>query len=482
MSDGRAEVILGRGSFTESFPLFGYSLDDYDVLFEEKLALFAALRDADRTGEPVRWKGTVRPPLDGVRVFPPVERPPLRTWVGVGGSPESVVRAARYGFPLTLAIIGGDPRRFAAYVELYHRALAQLGSPHAAGRRPLAGAHRGHRRRRRARSSGRRTRSCATGSAPSAGGARRAGPSSTARSPRARSTSARPRRSRARSPRRCARSARPASISSTAPARSRHERLLRSIELYGREVIPRVRRAARRDPAGAGRGDDRRVGRVAGGERHGPAVRARSRADRRRRRRRAGVPPLARSRAPRRAVGLPPLLARRAPRHAGHRERRDGRRHRPRRRRHRHHPGRRRRHHAAEPRAARDRRAVRHPRLALPRADRPRARPRAGLGPAHRPGAAPEPAGRRDLSRRRRRADGVFPAARIPARSCGPCPAPGSTCRSGSSARASSARSSRPSSGCRTPSPRTSRRPRCPRRSSCIAPASSRPRGSSGRT
>ncbi|MBA3554479.1 MAG: LLM class flavin-dependent oxidoreductase [Gemmatimonadales bacterium] len=128
VSGGRAEVILGRGSFTESFPLFGYSLDDYDDLFEEKLAIFAALRDADRTGEPVRWKGTVRPPLDGVRVYPPVERPPLSAWVGVGGSPESVVRAARYRFPLTLAIIGGDPRRFAPYVELYHRALAQLGS------------------------------------------------------------------------------------------------------------------------------------------------------------------------------------------------------------------------------------------------------------------------------------------------------------------------------------------------------------------
>ena len=128
VSGGRAEVILGRGSFTESFPLFGYSLDDYDVLFEEKLAIFAALRDADRTGQPVRWKGTVRSPLDGVRVFPPVERPPLKAWVGVGGSPQSVVRAARYGFPLTLAIIRGDPRRFVPYVELYHQALARLGS------------------------------------------------------------------------------------------------------------------------------------------------------------------------------------------------------------------------------------------------------------------------------------------------------------------------------------------------------------------
>jgi alkanesulfonate monooxygenase SsuD/methylene tetrahydromethanopterin reductase-like flavin-dependent oxidoreductase (luciferase family) len=70
----------------------------------------------------------VRPPLEGVRIHPPVEHPPLRTWVGVGGSPESVVRAARYRFPLTLAIIGGDPRRFAPYVELYHRALRQLGA------------------------------------------------------------------------------------------------------------------------------------------------------------------------------------------------------------------------------------------------------------------------------------------------------------------------------------------------------------------
>jgi probable LLM family oxidoreductase len=128
VSNGRAEVILGRGSFTESFPLFGYSLDDYDDLFEQKLAIFAALREADRTGEPVHWKGTVRAPLEGVRVYPRVERQPLRTWVGVGGSPESVVRAARYRLPLTLAIIGGDPQRFAPYVELYHRALAQLGS------------------------------------------------------------------------------------------------------------------------------------------------------------------------------------------------------------------------------------------------------------------------------------------------------------------------------------------------------------------
>jgi probable LLM family oxidoreductase len=129
IANGRAEVILGRGSFTESFPLFGYSLDDYEGLFEEKLALFAAIRDADRRGEPIHWKGAVRPPVDVAGVTPRVERPPLSTWVGVGGSPESVVRAARYGFPLTLAIIGGDPRRFAGYVELYYRALDQLGQP-----------------------------------------------------------------------------------------------------------------------------------------------------------------------------------------------------------------------------------------------------------------------------------------------------------------------------------------------------------------
>jgi probable LLM family oxidoreductase len=129
VSNGRAEAILGRGSFTESFPLFGHSLDDYERLFEEKLAIFAAIRDADRTGEPVQWRGTVRPPLDGVRVYPRVENPPLTTWVGVGGSPQSVVRAARYRFPLTLAIIGGDPRRFLPYVELYHQSLAKVGSP-----------------------------------------------------------------------------------------------------------------------------------------------------------------------------------------------------------------------------------------------------------------------------------------------------------------------------------------------------------------
>ena len=127
LSSGRAEVILGRGSFTESFPLFGFPLDQYETLFEEKVELFAALLEADRTDGRVTWRGTTRAPLAAQRVFPRTERGKLTTWIGVGGSPESVVRAARYGFPLTLAIIGGDPGRFAPYVDLYRKALAKLG-------------------------------------------------------------------------------------------------------------------------------------------------------------------------------------------------------------------------------------------------------------------------------------------------------------------------------------------------------------------
>lgn len=132
VSNGRAEVILGRGSFIESFPLFGFNLDHYEVLFEEKLELYARILEQTRAGEPVTWRGAsgaTRPPLDNQRIFPPTESGTLTTWIGVGGSPESVVRAARYGFPLMLAIIGGDPRRFAPYVQLYHQALEQLGKP-----------------------------------------------------------------------------------------------------------------------------------------------------------------------------------------------------------------------------------------------------------------------------------------------------------------------------------------------------------------
>lgn len=127
VSNGRAEIILGRGSFIESFPLFGYDLDQYEVLFEEKLALFAAVRAADATGEAVSWSGTTRAPLEARHIYPRTESGSLRTWIGVGGSRQSVMRAARYGFPLILAIIGGDPRRFSPFVELYHRALEQFG-------------------------------------------------------------------------------------------------------------------------------------------------------------------------------------------------------------------------------------------------------------------------------------------------------------------------------------------------------------------
>jgi probable LLM family oxidoreductase len=123
LSGGRAEVTLGRGSFTESFPLFGYRLEDYEVLFSEKLDLFARLLRE----EPVTWQGSVRAPLDGRRAYPPTESGRLPAWVGVGGTPESVVRAARYGMPLVIAVIAGSPARFAPLVELYHRALAEHG-------------------------------------------------------------------------------------------------------------------------------------------------------------------------------------------------------------------------------------------------------------------------------------------------------------------------------------------------------------------
>ncbi|AXA95955.1 LLM class flavin-dependent oxidoreductase [Microbacterium sp. PM5] len=122
VSSGRAEVILGRGSFIESFPLFGYDLGDYEVLFEEKLDLFSQLL----TEKPVTWQGTTRAALNNADVFPKTENG-IRAWVGVGGSPESVVRTARYGYGLMLAIIGGSADRFRPYVDLYHRSLASFG-------------------------------------------------------------------------------------------------------------------------------------------------------------------------------------------------------------------------------------------------------------------------------------------------------------------------------------------------------------------
>jgi probable LLM family oxidoreductase len=123
VSGGRAEIILGRGSFTESFPLFGYDLRDYEKLFEEKIDLLSHLLTEDA----VTWQGSIRPPLTDQQVYPKTASGSIRTWVGVGGSPESVVRAAHYGLPLVLAIIGGQPERFKPFVELYKRALEQMG-------------------------------------------------------------------------------------------------------------------------------------------------------------------------------------------------------------------------------------------------------------------------------------------------------------------------------------------------------------------
>ena len=124
-SNGRAEVILGRGSFTESFPLFGFELSQYEELFEEKLDLFVQLLKE----QPVTWSGRTRTGLINQHVHPHTESGALKTWIGVGGSPESVVRAAHHELPLMLAIIGGESVRFAPFVDLYHRALTQFGGP-----------------------------------------------------------------------------------------------------------------------------------------------------------------------------------------------------------------------------------------------------------------------------------------------------------------------------------------------------------------
>ena len=123
ISNGRAEVVLGRGSFTESFPLFGQNLEDYDLLFEEKLDLFVQLL---RNPE-ITWSGKTRAALTKQKVYPALGAGGLSAWVGVGGSPESVVRAVRHDLPMMFAIIGGDPARFKPYVDLYHRATSQMG-------------------------------------------------------------------------------------------------------------------------------------------------------------------------------------------------------------------------------------------------------------------------------------------------------------------------------------------------------------------
>jgi probable LLM family oxidoreductase len=123
LSAGRAEIMAGRGSFIESFPLFGYRLDDYDSLFAEKLELLLALRASER----VTWSGRHRAPMDGLGVYPRPVQNPLPVWVAVGGTPASVARAATLGLPLALGIIGGMPERFVPMVELYREAARRAG-------------------------------------------------------------------------------------------------------------------------------------------------------------------------------------------------------------------------------------------------------------------------------------------------------------------------------------------------------------------
>jgi probable LLM family oxidoreductase len=132
LSGGRAEIMAGRGSFIESFPLFGYDLDDYDELFSEKLELLLKIRESSN----VTWSRRLRPPLRGAGVWPRAVQDPLPVWVAVGGSPESAVRAGTLGLPLTLAIIGGQPERFAPLIALYRRAATEAG--HDAEALPLA--------------------------------------------------------------------------------------------------------------------------------------------------------------------------------------------------------------------------------------------------------------------------------------------------------------------------------------------------------
>ena len=123
LSGGRAEIMAGRGSFIESFPLFGYDLEDYDVLFAEKLDLLLKLRDAER----VTWSGTTRPPLRNLGVYPRPQQEKLPVWIAIGGTPQSIIRAGTLGLPMALAIIGGLPERFAPLVALYRDSAKAAG-------------------------------------------------------------------------------------------------------------------------------------------------------------------------------------------------------------------------------------------------------------------------------------------------------------------------------------------------------------------
>jgi probable LLM family oxidoreductase len=118
LSNGRAEIMVGRGSFIESYPLFGYDLNDYDVLFSEKLDLLLKLREQEH----VSWSGTIRAPLNKAGIYPRAKQNPLPVWVGVGGTPQSVVRAGTLELPMALAIIGGEPERFKPHADLYREA------------------------------------------------------------------------------------------------------------------------------------------------------------------------------------------------------------------------------------------------------------------------------------------------------------------------------------------------------------------------
>ena len=123
LSHGRAEIMVGRGSFIESYPLFGYDLNDYDVLFSEKLDLLLKLR----AQEHVTWSGTIRAPLNNAGIYPRAQQNPLPVWVGVGGTPQSVVRAGTLGLPMALAIIGGEPARFKPHADLFRESAKRAG-------------------------------------------------------------------------------------------------------------------------------------------------------------------------------------------------------------------------------------------------------------------------------------------------------------------------------------------------------------------